>query len=87
MQIKPSKNISWQIYDNAVYILDERSEHMRKIDKAGVYFWQIIKDAPTFDEVMLRLLEIYAVPSQDLEVSLLLFIQELQEYEIVEILE
>lgn len=87
MTIKPSKNISWQIYDNAVYILDERSEHMRKIDEAGMYFWQIIKDGATFEEVLLKLLEIYAVTRQDLETSLQQFIRELQEYEMVEILE
>jgi hypothetical protein len=85
MILKPSARVSWQTYENKVYILDETDETMMLLEDAGFQFWTIMLSTPQYDELLLKLKSLYILGSEKIADSLKIFVGELVKYNIIEV--
>lgn len=85
MKIKPARHISWQTYENAVFILDERTETLRKLEGAAYPFWQLLMQTNEKKDIAFQLAELYNVPNEIIDNDLDSFIDELRKCEIIEV--
>lgn len=85
MFIYPAKYLSWQIYKNSVYIMDERTEKFRKLDYAAVTLWEILQEINLYEDILGKISEIFTMPGEVLRKSLDEFLTELSTYEIIEV--
>lgn len=87
MRFKISKNISWQIYEEAVYILDERTDTMNKLEDAGYWFWKYMQQNPEREYISVQLAKVYTIPRSEIEKDMDSFIEELQQEGYIEVKE
>lgn len=84
MRIGLAKHISWQKYNNVVYILDERTELVRKLEGVGAALWDIIIGGHEYDDILTNLLSMISAQRADVDSALRSFLGELLAYGIVE---
>lgn len=85
MKIRPSARVSWQIYENKVYILDETDETMTLLDNAGFQFWIIMLTTPRYSDVLLKLKSVFIFESERMVEELKSFVDELVKNGIIEV--
>ncbi|GAB6190212.1 hypothetical protein JCM30566_19550 [Marinitoga arctica] len=85
-KIKISKWISWQIYDDCVYIIDERTEFIFSLEGTASYFWEYLINFKTINLVLKNLKEKFDyISSEDIKDDLIVFIKVLTNQEIIEV--
>lgn len=87
MTVKIKRSISWQKYDDTVYIMDESTETIHKLEKAGAVLWDIILQKSDVDEIIEDLFRIYDVTKDELTSQINAFLDELNRLNIVEVSE
>lgn len=84
MKISISKNISWQIYDNIVYILDERTDTMSILENEGFFFWKFMLENGDINYIIKNIVAIYNISEKQARKDITSFIIELREEGLVE---
>ncbi len=59
MQLSYSLNLSWQIVDDILYIVDERDLSTYTLEEVGKDFWLLIGRFHDFEEILKALLQDY----------------------------
>lgn len=72
MNLYYSDNISWQLLDNKVYVIDEITKKIYILDRVGKDFWMLVKNN-SFEETVIIL-------SKKYNVSLDIIIKDLDEF-------
>lgn len=85
MEIKPSKYVSWQKYEEEIYVMDERTETICVLKEAGYTFWNIMIDCRKLENIVKKMAHLYCCSSEDLKEMLCNYIDELKEQEIIEV--
>ncbi|BBE31174.1 hypothetical protein OSSY52_13150 [Tepiditoga spiralis] len=86
-EIKISKWISWQNYDDFVYIIDERTKFNILLEGVAVYFWKylvILKSVPKLLETLKN--KFYSTSSDTISKDLKKFINDLVIQEVIEVI-
>lgn len=84
VKIRRSLNISWQIYDDSVYIYDERNEFVSKLEDAGLLFWNCLDNSENYDEILAEIAVFYNKNTDDIKDLLEEFVDELVEVGFIE---
>ncbi len=79
MKVVISKNISWQIYDNVVYILDERTDTMCKLENEGFFFWKFMLENGDDKYIAKMMASIYDISEEQALEDVKNFVVELRE--------
>jgi|GEM_PF-5723937 len=56
---KTTFNISWQCYNNTVYIIDERSQYLYSFSGVGKIFWDAVLSNLSYPSICKKVLENY----------------------------
>lgn len=84
--LKPSKWISWQTYEDKTYIIDERTGTLIKLEGSAVIFWNIMLDVHKINDILKKLDDIfYDVDSYVLHKDMHELVDDLVAQEIVEV--
>lgn len=84
MKIKKTKHISWQIYNNVVYIFDERKDATCKLEGAACEFWKKIMENKEMDVIAEELAQYYKVEKNIIVNDAKKFLCDLCELEVIE---
>ena len=87
MRIEQRKSISWQTYLNSVFILDEQTGTMRKLDDAGCVFWNALQQFSDVDSIIQYILNVYPISREELEPTFFSFVADLEKYNVVVIID
>lgn len=77
MKVTISKNVSWQIYDNAVYILDERTDTMCMLEDESFFFWKFMLEDGECGYIAKNMAALYDISEKQALEDVIDFISEL----------
>ncbi|MBU5310667.1 PqqD family protein [Tissierella carlieri] len=77
MKIYYSKNISWQLIDNQIFIIDEVTKKEFTLKEIGKEFWILIKSHNLYKEIVEILSEQYDVANDIITSDLKEFVEDL----------
>jgi len=85
-KIEICKWISWQIYDNCVYIIDERTEYIFLLDDIAYEFWIYLIKCETIKKSLINLKNKFNfVSDKFIQKDFIDFVKVLANQEIVEV--
>ena len=78
--------VAWQIYDNVVYIFDDKNRETYTLDGTGLLIWKCIAAGYALNKILKAVAEAYLVDVKLVEQDVVEFIEELKSCDLLEVI-
>jgi hypothetical protein len=78
--------VAWQIYDNILYIFDDKNRETYTLDGTGLLVWKYIAAGLTYDEILKAVSENYIIEVELIKQDIDDFIDELKNSNLIEVM-
>lgn len=79
--------VAWQIYDNIVYIFDDKNRTTYTLDGTGLLIWKCIAAGYTLTDIFKTVAEAYMIDVELIKEDVVEFIEELKGCDLLEVVE
>ena len=77
--------VAWQIYDDILYIFDDKNRETYTLDGTGLLIWKCIASGYTYEEIFKTVADAYVMDVELIRENVVEFIEELKNCDLLEV--